>query len=211
MVNQYTNLLFVPFISVVHYLKEAQTAIETKTKLHHMKLKAAHRRCFVNPFFDAPTTHEKQVRTLQEMLGEMRWHKQGSLPQVFCVYAAMKFSLEILKTKHGEESAIEKETRLATVMMERAEEIHKSAVANLTGNDPDHDHPLYKEFFAQLILICEEMHELYSSLMVPEYQKTKCVEFTNMFKEELMQKTCHPSRVQWWMDVEEYAEIFGTV
>jgi len=210
--STHTDLYIVDFLTATHYLREVQNSINTQTKLHHMKFKAAWRRCFEMPVCGAPTTCDNQASALFAMFDEMRFYKQGSLPQVFCVYSVMKFSLEILKNKRGmENSVIEKEGKLGTVLMDRTVRIQETAVDMLTGNDTDHDHPIYKEIFAQLVVICEEVRDLYSSVMLPEYQKTKCVESLQQFKEELMQKTCHPSRVQWWMDQEDYQEIFGTM
>lgn len=206
----HSDLFVLPFADAVYYLREVQDAHERNMKLHHMKLKAAYRRCFETPVYSKPTTVTSQANTLAAILADMAWYKHGSLPQVFCVYTAMKYCLEVLQTYHGEASMIEKDTKMGPVLLDRAIDIRKTAVENLEGGDPSFDHPLTRELFARLIEVCDKTHELYSALLVPEYQKTKCVETTQRFKEQLMQKACHPKRLQWWMDFEEYQEIFGT-
>lgn len=205
--NMYSNLRIVPFLDTIHYLRKVQESLNNHIPVHHMTLKAATRRCFDTELYVKPTSIECQKHTMHEILGEMAWHPQGTLPQVFCVYTVMKYANEILFTKRGEHSVIEQEPKLAEAIFGRTVEIRATAEKNLLNSE--FSHPIMQRMLKNLIELCKNMNEMYKCLLDPEYQKTKCVESLQSFKEELMQKACHPKRVQWWMDTEDYTEIFG--
>lgn len=61
----------------------------------------------------------------------------------------------------------------------------------------------------ELRATCLELSDLYKCLTCVEYVREKCARYLGTYKEELMARACHPSRVAWWMAHDEYSELFG--
>ena len=56
----------------------------------------------------------------------------------------------------------------------------------------------------------EEVCDLYYAKFHPRYALMRCKKNLEVYMEELMKATWHPSRVQWWMSEDEKQEIFGS-
>jgi hypothetical protein len=117
-----------------------------------------------------------------------------------------RFALDILRKYNGEESFLESRPTLGSLTLEKATLFYNGmdeAVAKT-------DNPVQLYFLSEIKKKCEEIRDLY--LMKTENQVYHLLKRLNMMraiKEELIQKTCHPSRVQWWMDEEEKQEVFA--
>ena len=60
-----------------------------------------------------------------------------------------------------------------------------------------------------LVAAGDEFTDLYYAKRGIDYRQIQATKNLSVIREELMQKTWHPSRVEWWMDEEEYTEMFG--
>lgn len=152
--------------------------------------------------YKRPGTREDQHKTLREMIHHMSVFDKDTIPKLFMELQIVKYSLDILRTKRGKDSAIETKS---TFFLNRIFKLQNACAKFPKTN------PVFIEIAGHMFETCEKVYVLYSSLYVQEYQQERCKACLDMYKEELIQKTCHPLRVQWWTDHEEYAEIFGSV
>ena len=70
--------------------------------------------------------------------------------------------------------------------------------------------PLKRFLLESILARHEEVCDLYYSKVNRTYAPLKAKERLEVYREELIQKTWHPSRVQWWMSEDERMDIFGT-
>lgn len=58
-------------------------------------------------------------------------------------------------------------------------------------------------------LLCTEYDQLFELVysLYPKVREEETTKRLEIFKEELVEKACHPMRVEWWMDFEEYREL----
>jgi hypothetical protein len=68
--------------------------------------------------------------------------------------------------------------------------------------------PIHMYMHDMILFYAEGAIEMYQCLMSTTHQREKTKQLIETIREELMRKTWHPSRVQWWMDEEEKKEIF---
>lgn len=175
-------------------------------KLHHMQVKAAFRRCFDLSVYQTPVPSvESQTRVIRDILVSMETHNADQRLRVFHGYVSMRYILEILRTFREDESIMEKHSdKFGKAVLRKAIELQNELQDSLIS-----DCPVFKEISKRLVYVCEEVEELYYVLTDPLFVQIRTYSQVMVFKKELIERTCHPKRIQWWMDYEEYNDIFG--
>lgn len=201
------DMKLIPFIQAVNYLYHLDDKYKQTGKIHASSVKAALKKCFDVPVYTEPSDVVAQTNTLAFLLNELSGYSINSLPRVFIGFKLMAYTTEILQTKSDKGSVIDTYPGLSKVFLDRTIEIAKTSREQLE-NTPE-SHKVMVKLLCELINLCDLANELYLSIYNEEYKKTKCILALDKFKEELIQKTCHPQRVQWWMDYEEYQELFA--
>lgn len=174
---------------------------------HHMQVKAALKRAFDVPMFLPPSKEQAtQVRTIRTLM-TLAEHQEG-LTHNFTIYVLNRYILEILKTRQGQDSVVDNPA-FGAVVLERAKQMDLEVDGVYDRVPAFAKCKVHRRILDSTRATCKEISELFQSLYRPEWVQAKAKEFTYTVGEELMAKACHPNRVQWWMDTEEYKEIFG--
>lgn len=192
------DLNVIPFLVAVYYLEKIDRRAGGP---HHTQVRPALRRCFETPLWDPPTTFAHQVRTVHAVLHEISVHEAGSLPEMFSMLVLMRYSLDVLRSVRGHDSLIERSSLGATLL-------NRSIEIGVASADRVAAHPIEREILRRLTNACNDVRELYSCMFVAAHQQTRARECMRAYEQELMEATCRPDRVQWWMDHDEYNEIF---
>lgn len=180
-----------------------------KTKpLHHTQVKASFRKCFDVPIYEPPNSDiVDQAFHIRIMLDMINKCKESRRTRIFHVYGSMSFILDILRLYRGENNVLEENVNTFGKMV-----LEKAIALQVELQDLVYfECPITKEIATRLCKICKEIEELFCAITDPLFVQLQTYIRVETFKEELIQKTCHPKRVQWWMDTAEYCEIFGNV
>lgn len=185
------------FDKAIAYLSQ-----QTPGRCRKYQLKSAIRKCFDRPMFviSHRTSQMDIDRTFCTISNALANWKPGTLPYLFVAYVWTDYHLRVIKDFHSYDTFCKEELESFLEMTYKFVEFQKEEL---------HVHGLEKVLRYRLHKACFELQDLIRSLFFPNFQQNRCKGYLDIYKEELIQKTCHPSRVEWWTDFEEYNELFG--
>jgi hypothetical protein len=156
-------------------------------------------------FYTISKDTNDQHHCIHELLALPHLLEENSLGYMFAVNVMFKFALDILRKYHGEDSILEKHPDFGDLILEKATRFRNMARRALweTSN------PVRKHYLSEIEKKCVEIRDLYQIKTSRNYLLIQQVKTMLRIKEELIQKACHPSRVQWFLDEEEKKDIFA--
>jgi hypothetical protein len=111
----------------------------------------------------------------------------------------MRYLQTLLRDKRG--SVVESDANLGAMALRKATEF-KTYALEAKDKHAQLAHRVESAFLEKILAACDEFIELYQSLMDPEYIQRQTHARVDVFREDLMRVTWHPSRAPWWMDEE---------
>lgn len=187
------------FKDAVKYLGKEELSWETPTKRRiETALKKIHR-----DVFKVPGDLRAQHDTVHYLLTEGVELK--NIPREYTILVLIRYLLEVMKRYQGEgEGSLIFQSVFGATMLVKARSFQLEAFDHLNSGI---FHPIRSTIMDHLQCAAQELEELYLSRTDPDFGKIKTLGMMELVKEELIAVTCHPRRVQWWMDEEEKKEL----
>lgn len=171
---------------------------------HHMKVKAAQKRireCIAS--VPRPGDVERQTKTMLYLMSIVGGKRPNTIIDWFASCVTLEYLRKIQITYRGLESVVDNELFPYILHKSRLFQLEAEAAWETSEN------PVLRTLWNECMRIGRECEENFCAQHVPDFPMSKALAMNLIIKEELVQKTCHPSRVQWFLDEDEKKEIFA--
>lgn len=160
-------------------------------------------RCF-SYLYPTPKWND-QLKTIHDLLRICSDYKRIRPCRLLCVMTLLDFSLEIMNIYRGEDNVFESphSSRLGQVLFCKIPDLQTQS------KEMQDLAPTETYLVRQIQDKLQKVLDIFQSIHDPMYFQTKTNHMTQTILQELVERTWHPSRVQWWMPFDEYTEIFG--
>lgn len=181
------------FDEAIQYLAQ-----QTPGRCKKAQVECALRKCFDFPMYIVQDSSLHNILLTSNAISkELSNWKPGNLPHLFVAHTWCKYHLDVIKNCSP---SVFFPAEISTILAYNS---------TLDQYRPTLEyHGLEKILRHRLCKVCYELRDLIHCLYFPEARQKKAKEQLDVYKEELIQRTCHPSRVEWWTDFEEYRELF---
>jgi hypothetical protein len=171
---------------------------------HHMKVKAARKRireCIAS--VPRPGQEERQMKTMLYLMGIVGVKPPNTIVDWFASCVTLEYLRKIQITYKGLESTVD--TYLFPYFLDKARLFQLEAGAAWETSE----NPVLRTLLNECMRIGRECEENFCAQHVPDFPMSKAMAMNLIIKEELVQKTCHPSRCLWFLDEDDKKEIFA--